>query len=121
MTVTVLREDMYRQDTDLPPTEDIRQVLAMFMVPAVKVNQPVYWAEVTVTVPSTDLCEHLVDVVLSLPADDVLDLRYLYTEVGPQVAAKEFMVKMRSMGELKRQIDEVCEQGLNAFLHLYQD
>lgn len=121
MNMTVLREDMHRQNTSLPHTDDIRQMMAMFMVPAVKVNEPVYWAEVTSGKPSTELCEHLVDVVLSLPADDVLDLRYLYTEVGPQVAAKEFMQKMRSMGALKRQIDEVCESTLDTYLRFYQD
>lgn len=120
MDMTVLRESMHRQDTDLPPTDDIRRVLAMFMVPAVKVNQPVYWAEITAGKPSPELCEHLVDVVHSLPADDVLDLRYLYTEVGPEAAAKEFMRKMKSMGRLKREIDEVCQQTLDRYLEFYQ-
>lgn len=124
MTMAVLREDMYRTDNDLPSTEDIRQVLAMFMVPAVKVNEPVYWAETTANIPSEDLCEHIVDVVLSMPADDVLDLRFLFAESGPEgpkYAAREFMKKMQSMGHLKQQIDEVCESTLDKYLPFYQD
>lgn len=120
MEMTVLREHAYRTNDALPQMVGVtRLTLTAPVIAAVREHASTYWEKHTKNGDET-LVEHLRDVLASMPADDILDLSYTHREMNTRQLAKVFMEKMTSMGELKKQIDDVCETTLDQLGFFYE-
>lgn len=119
MNMTVLRENAHRANGNLPHLGITRLILTAPVIAAVREHASTYWGKHTKDGEDT-LLEHLRDVLTSMPGDDILDLHYVYQQGNAWQLAKVFMEKMTSMGELKKQIDAVCEGTLEQLGLFYE-
>lgn len=120
MEMTVLRENAYRTNETLPSVVGFtRLILTAPVITAVREHASTYWEKHTKNGEDA-LLEHLRDVMASMPADDILDLHYTYQQGNTRQMAGMFMEKMTSMGELKKQIDDVCETTLDHLGFFYE-
>jgi hypothetical protein len=103
MKMAVLREHTPWTDGQLPYLGISRQAVEDRVVESTKTFASNWWAK-----HGDSLYAHINEVITSLPDDDIADLNYAADEMGDYPLAAMFMEKMRSVGALRRQIDETC-------------